>query len=406
MKKSSLLYFVLLIIFSVGCSSSEKSNQATSDTDRAIPAPPLKVFIADSEEEKEALNEVFLGVTSNGEIQKDLYSLKATGVSTASIKNAVEQFLSSLSEDQRKSCSFSIDSKEWRRWTNIDIGAYKRTGIGLPDLSQEQKELAFQILYESLSPKGFKKTQDIMKMEGYLARLANDFVNLGPELYWITFMGEPSDTEPWGWQFDGHHLVINYFILGDQIVMTPTFMGSEPNYIEEGENAGTRTFKNEEELGIKLYNSLSEVQKSEATLHNQKEKGYNQTESFRDNAIVPYSGAKVSTFSESQLAILEELIREYVENISEGHSKIRMDEILAHLEDTYFAWVGAMDGTGPFYYRIQSPVVIIEFDHQKPVFLEGDKPSKKHVHTVVRTPNGNDYGKDLLRQHLLKHHKQ
>ena len=23
-----------------------------------------------------------------------------------------------------------------------------------------------------------------------------------------------------------------------------------------------------------------------------------------------------------------------------------------------------------------------------------------HIHTVVRTPNGNDYGKDLLRQHL------
>jgi hypothetical protein len=25
------------------------------------------------------------------------------------------------------------------------------------------------------------------------------------------------------------------------------------------------------------------------------------------------------------------------------------------------------------------------------------------VHTVVRTPNGNDYGKDLLRQHYALH---
>jgi hypothetical protein len=24
---------------------------------------------------------------------------------------------------------------------------------------------------------------------------------------------------------------------------------------------------------------------------------------------------------------------------------------------------------------------------------------RTHIHTVVRTPNGNDYGKDLLRQH-------
>ncbi len=41
-------------------------------------------------------------------------------------------------------------------------------------------------------------------------------------------MGTPSATEPWGWQLDGHHLIINYFVLGDQVVMTPSFFGSEP----------------------------------------------------------------------------------------------------------------------------------------------------------------------------------
>ena len=41
--------------------------------------------------------------------------------------------------------------------------------------------------------------------------------------------------------------------------------------------------------------------------------------------------------------------------------------------------------------------------NQKPIFLEGSKPSKKHVHTIVRTPNGNDYEKDLLRQHMEEH---
>jgi hypothetical protein len=59
---------------------------------------------------------------------------------------------------------------------------------------------------------------------------------------------------------------------------------------------------------------------------------------------------------------------------------------------------------GHFIIWVQSPVILIEFDHQKPVFLEGNRPSKKHVHTIVRTFNGNDYGKDLLRQHLEEHH--
>ena len=90
--------------------------------------------------------------------------------------------------------------------------------------------------------------------------------------------------------------------------------------------------------------------------------------------------------------------------MKEGHAKLRMEEIVNHFDDTYFSWVGATDASGPFYYRIQSPVVLIEFDHQKPIFLEGSKPSKKHVHTIVRTPNGNDYGRDLLRQHLEAEH--
>lgn len=61
---------------------------------------------------------------------------------------------------------------------------------------------------------------------------------------------------------------------------------------------------------------------------------------------------------------------------------------------------------GVFYYRIHSPVVFIEFDHQKPVGVESESnsPTRNHIHTVVRTPNGNDYGKDLLRQHKEKHH--
>ncbi len=52
--------------------------------------------------------------------------------------------------------------------------------------------------------------------------------------------------------------------------------------------------------------------------------------------------------------------------------------------------------------------VLIEFDHNRPAnlrHLAADPmlPNVEHIHTVVRTPNGNDYGKDLLRQHNLQH---
>jgi hypothetical protein len=64
-----------------------------------------------------------------------------------------------------------------------------------------------------------------------------------------------------------------------------------------------------------------------------------------------------------------------------------------------------MDDDSVFYYRIHSPVVLIEFDHLRGIALDNNFPSRAHIHTVVRTPNGNDYGRDLLRQHYAHFHQ-
>ncbi len=93
----------------------------------------------------------------------------------------------------------------------------------------------------------------------------------------------------------------------------------------------------------------------------------------------------------------------YVGRIRPGHAEIRVDEVKAHLHETWFAWMGNCDAASPFYYRVHSPVILIEFDHQRGIALDNDEPSRNHIHTLVRTPNGNDYGKDLLRQHYQQH---
>ncbi|WP_158812272.1 DUF3500 domain-containing protein [Streptomyces fulvoviolaceus] len=56
----------------------------------------------------------------------------------------------------------------------------------------------------------------------------------------------------------------------------------------------------------------------------------------------------------------------------------------------------------------QSPVIWIEVNCQSPFAFgslsgetNGGDPTQQHLHCVVRTPNGNDYGKELLRRHLL-----
>jgi hypothetical protein len=247
-----------------------------------------------------------------------------------------------------------------------------------------------------------------MHLNTTLGELNGDnFVEYGEGKYWITLMGTPSATEPWGWQLDGHHLNLNYFILGDQVVMTPAFWGSEPAVAESGKYAGTVIMEDEQRYGLAMVNTLDENQRAKAILETSKTGNNIMTQAFSDNVILDYAGIKVSELSSPQKQQLMRLIGIYVGNMREGHQGVRMAEIEAHLDDTWFAWIGETDKDAVFYYRIQSPIVLIEFDHEVPVGLthmyERGVPYKEHIHSIVRTPNGNDYGKDLLRQHYLAH---
>lgn len=360
----------------------------------------------DSPNEKAIFSKPYVGITTDGKPINNLFPIKKTGFPTTSIKNAVNAFLELLNAEQRAKCNFPIETDEWRRWHNIE--AWPRAGICLEDMSQAQKDQVFTILMESLSAKGLKKAKNIMAMEANLATLVIENKNLGGEKYWFTFFGTPSETEPWGWQIEGHHLVINYFVLGDQVVMSPVFMGSEPTLIEKGDNKGLRTYEVEEKKGLSFYLSLNAQQKKKATLWHKKEFDFNRGEAFRDNEIIATTGVSVKELSKQQQTALLDLIEEYVSSIREGHSKIKMDEVKTYLNETHFTWVQGDKIDSPFYYRIHSPVILIEFDHQLPVFLPdlsspNRVPVKTHIHTVVRTPNGNDYGKDLLKEHLELH---
>jgi hypothetical protein len=82
-----------------------------------------------------------------------------------------------------------------------------------------------------------------------------------------------------------------------------------------------------------------------------------------------------------------------------------MDEVMRHTSETHFSWIGASGPDDTFYYKVHSPVILIEFDHHSGVALDNPHPEKFHVHTLVRTPNGNDYGRDLLRQHYELSHR-
>jgi hypothetical protein len=221
-------------------------------------------------------------------------------------------------------------------------------------------------------------------------------------------MGKPSASEPWGWQLDGHHAIVNYFVLGDQVVMTPYFAGSEPVIAESGKYKGTVVLQEQQDQGFAMLRELTDAQRQKAVLNFSKTGNNNLTEAFKDNVVLDYAGLRAPELAKPQHRHLVELIDLYVSNMDDGHARVKMDEVRQHLDRTFFAWIGATEPGSVFYYRIHSPVVLIEFDHQRPANLakfaaEPQKPTRQHIHVVVRTPNGNDYGKDLLRQHYQQH---
>lgn len=354
-----------------------------------------------------AIAQPFVGLRTKDGVQTGLFPVRATGVSTEPMRLAADAFLATLTTPQKLRTQFGIGDSEWRRWFNVDNGIYSRQGISLQEMTPEQRDAAFGLMRASLSARGFELTESIRKTDQTLKELNDNVAWLDEELYYFTLMGIPSATDPWGWQLDGHHLVINYFVLGDQVVMTPTFLGAEPAIAKTGKYAGNSVLQEEQDRGLALMTSLDAGQRAFATLDARKPGDNMKAAANQDNLVLDYAGVPANTFSQAQKDELLALIALYVNNMDEGHAKIRLDEVAAHIDNTWFAWVGPVSPDAVFYYRIHSPVILIEFDHQEPVgtemINEPGKPTRDHIHIIIRTPNGNDYGKDLLAQHLADH---
>lgn len=357
--------------------------------------------------EQSGLAEPFKGVTSDGTVMPGLFGIRSSGVSTEPVRKAAAAFLAGLAAPQRAKTTFTVEDDEWRKWMNQHF--YVRQGVSFLEMTPAQRELGLSLLRASLSARGLKQTRDIMRLNETLGELnGNDFEQYGEWRYHITVMGQPSATEPWGWQLDGHHAIVNYFVLGDQVVMTPFFAGSEPVIAPSGKYKGTAVLQDEQNRGLAFVNTLDQAQRALAILSTEKTRNNNMTEAWRDNAVVPQVGVMAGQLSDAQRRQLLALIALYVGNMDDGHAKVKMADVERHIAATSFAWIGKTDPGAVFYYRIQSPVILIEFDHQTPANLRQlaanpNAPNHEHIHVVVRTPNGNDYGKDLLRQHYETH---
>ncbi|WP_285189491.1 DUF3500 domain-containing protein [Rhodococcus sp. MEB041] len=355
----------------------------------------------------------FRGITEDGTLRDDVHPLEPARpgeeAPVAAMVSAAEDFLAALGPDDRTAATYAMDAPEWQTWANPEFLQFD-TGVRLEFQPADVQRRALALLAASLSPEGYELAHDMMLINGFLGELVGLQSILNEFSYNMAIYGTPDVTSPWGWQIFGHHMAVNCFVVAGRMVVSPAFFGAEPNEIDEGARAGVTAFTPRIDTAIELIAALSPEQRSSATTyermvdpstpHGRVHPGDERhlAGAFQDNREILFEGVRVSELSEEAQRLVLALVEQFVALLPDGPRTARMREVRECLAETWFSWIGGHHPGDVFYYRIQSPVVIAELDHHCGVFLDYDSPKPFHIHTVLRTPHGNDYGRSYLSQ--------
>lgn len=351
--------------------------------------------------------------------------------STAEVVRAADTFLGTLTAEQRQKLVYAFDDATQRaRWSNFPTGVVARGGISLKQMTAPQREAVMKLLGTVLSPLGMEKVNEIRQADDDFKANGSKrgpgggkgpggpprdgqggpptgFGGQGPggpggpggrpsggdlfgsDLYFISFLGTPSSTQPWMLQFGGHHLALNITVAGNRGVMTPTLTGAQPALFKL--NGKTiRPLGRESDKALALLQTLNDAQRKQAVLNYQVADlvlGPGQ-----DGKKIAPEGLKASSMTAKQQAMLLDVIAEWTGILTEPYAAARMNQLKGELKDTYFAWSGSTSAEAganiTAYYRIQGPHLVLEYAPQS------DEPGN-HVHTMYRDPT-NDYGSALL----------
>ena len=315
---------------------------------------------------------------------------------TNDLSGTANTFLNLLSADVKSQMQFKMDDEERFNWHYVPRG---RSGVSLHDLTQPQLDAAINLLKASLSVQGFRKATDVMALENVLreveGRGADDSYR-DPKKYYFSIFGTPAKDKPWGWRLEGHHISLNFAASDNKLQSaTPSFFGSNPATIPSGKRKGEQILKDESAMGFALVNSLSSPQLQKAVVA---ETAYGDilSENKRKALQLTPPGILYTELNDQQKKMFMTLLDVYVKNYELGFSTTLMNKIKgAGIENLSFAWAGSLKPGKGHYYRIQGPMLLIEFDNTQ--------NNANHIHSVVRDLT-NDFAEDILREHYLKDH--
>ena len=315
----------------------------------------------------------------------------------AQMIEAAQKLLDSLTPAQRSKATFDYYHGERVLWYYPPLN---QNGIPLKEINDKQRDLAFALLASGLSPVGYHQARAIMDHEVILREIekktAATNYRRDPDMYFFSVFGAPDSKGPWGWRAQGHHISLHFSVFDGQVIsLTPFFFGSNPAEVREGPKKGLRILDACEDLAFELMNSLDSGQRGKTIVSPEAPFDiltFNATRAcFLDNEGLP-----ASTMSATQKQILMALITHYVARVRTDLSQQKLDQLKKEgLDGLHLTWAGSTDKSRGHYYRIAGGNFLIEFDNRQ--------NDANHIHSVWRDVE-NDFGMDVLQNHLLIYH--
>ena len=303
----------------------------------------------------------------------------ATSQTISDTAKAAEEFLSTLSDEQKEQVLYDYDDEtKSTSWSNFPVTFVERSGIKLGDLNETQRAAALKVLKALLNDEAYAKVTGIMAGDQYLKDNANAS-DLGDTQYNIAFFGNPSTTNDWSIQFGGHHVGINATFSNGAITFAPTHLGTQPTTYTDSNGQTQSALGNMYQTAFDFYNSLTDEQKQKL-----------------------YQGSELT---DEQKQLLLKVIANWTNLADSETTQATMDQISATLDDTYVNWSGATvydtsQGKG-IYFQISGPKVYIELasqDNDAGATVSGVQTSGwGHIHTIYRDPT-NDYAGSVTQQ--------
>ena len=329
---------------------------------------------------------IFFGVDPSP-VEIDLmhaYNVPAADGKTVAIVAAARLFLDSLDDDQRQAATYRFtDNAQRSNWSNFPEGMVPRGGVKLGVLSKSQRGNLDKLLGELLSEDGAKNITYQLAAEDLL--IPGDLFGVmkyGSEYFYAAFLGEPSTTEPWMFQFGGHHLAINATVFGPDVSFSPMLTGGQPLrlrfdgddiFIVHKEAAAAQAFMD----------SLTDEQRGQVVRAEQPIDLLLGPGKY--GATAAPEGIRGSELTAAQRTLLLGVIEARLGFMNDDDHAEKMKAVVAEVEDTYFGWWGRQGVLGAAYFRVTSPSMVIEYAVQN-----GDD-SVDHAHGMYRELD-NDYG--------------